>query len=135
MWSGVFLSCSATVVSESWHMQKPHMGRHWNPDYVVGTAFAEVDSNYWFRVPAQWCEGFHMQQHLFLCERYNTFILSASPGMLIFPLWIVQRIPGVIPLRDGQNPASWALEVTSSAEEARVGVDFADVYNRSPLQA
>ncbi len=45
----------------------------------------------------------------------------------------LQRIPGVLPIRDGQNPASWMMERTSAGEEERVGVDFAEVYQRSPL--
>lgn len=33
----------------------------------------------------------------------------------------------------GYNPATWMLEVTSSTEEARLGLDFAEVYKRSNL--
>lgn len=33
----------------------------------------------------------------------------------------------------GHNPATWMLEVTSSAEESRLGLDFAEVYRRSNL--
>lgn len=36
-------------------------------------------------------------------------------------------------IRPGYNPAAWMLEVASSAEETRLGVDFADVYRRSNL--
>ena len=36
-------------------------------------------------------------------------------------------------IRPGYNPAAWMLEVTSPAEEARLGVDFADIYRRSNL--
>lgn len=33
----------------------------------------------------------------------------------------------------GYNPAAWILEVTCSAEEHRLGVDFAEVYRNSDL--
>lgn len=36
-------------------------------------------------------------------------------------------------IRPGYNPAAWMLEVTSSAEENRLGVDFAEIYRRSNL--
>ncbi|OVA12179.1 ABC transporter-like [Macleaya cordata] len=40
---------------------------------------------------------------------------------------------GVAKIRPGYNPAAWMLEVTSSAEESRLGVDFAEVYRKSRL--
>ncbi|KAE8705821.1 Pleiotropic drug resistance protein 3 [Hibiscus syriacus] len=40
---------------------------------------------------------------------------------------------GVPKIRPGYNPAAWMLEVTSSAEENRLGVDFAEIYRRSNL--
>nr|XP_027071225.1 ABC transporter G family member 32-like isoform X1 [Coffea arabica] len=44
-----------------------------------------------------------------------------------------EAIEGVRKIRPGYNPATWMLEVTSSAEENRIGVDFAEVYRRSNL--
>ncbi|KAK9830255.1 hypothetical protein WJX72_010612 [[Myrmecia] bisecta] len=44
-----------------------------------------------------------------------------------------ESIPGVPKIRPGINPATWMLEVTSPAMEDKLGVDFADVYSRSPL--
>ncbi|CAK0784035.1 hypothetical protein CVIRNUC_007238 [Coccomyxa viridis] len=40
---------------------------------------------------------------------------------------------GVEALPEGTNPASWMLEVTSLGSEAKLGVDFADVYAGSQL--
>ncbi|KAA3490138.1 ABC transporter G family member 32-like [Gossypium australe] len=40
---------------------------------------------------------------------------------------------GVPKIRPGYNPAAWMLEVTSTAEENRLGLDFADIYRRSNL--
>lgn len=36
-------------------------------------------------------------------------------------------------IRPGYNPATWMLEVTSSTEENRIGVDFAEIYRKSNL--
>ncbi|KAJ0020425.1 hypothetical protein Pint_32556 [Pistacia integerrima] len=42
-----------------------------------------------------------------------------------------QGINGVAPIPSGYNPATWMLEVTTSAVEERIGVDFADLYKDS----
>ncbi|KAG5540567.1 hypothetical protein RHGRI_020697 [Rhododendron griersonianum] len=42
-------------------------------------------------------------------------------------------INGVSKIKDGYNPATWMLEVTSVAQEAALGVDFAQVYKNSEL--
>lgn len=44
-----------------------------------------------------------------------------------------EAVEGVPKIRHGYNPAAWMLEVTSSAEETRLGVDFAEIYRRSNL--
>ncbi|XP_015898189.3 ABC transporter G family member 32 [Ziziphus jujuba] len=44
-----------------------------------------------------------------------------------------EAIEGVPKIRPGYNPAAWMLDVTSSAEESRLGVDFAEIYRRSNL--
>ncbi|CAK7334854.1 unnamed protein product [Dovyalis caffra] len=44
-----------------------------------------------------------------------------------------EAVEGVPKIRPGYNPAAWMLEVTSSAEENRLGVDFAEIYRRSNL--
>ncbi|XP_051136190.1 pleiotropic drug resistance protein 1-like [Andrographis paniculata] len=44
-----------------------------------------------------------------------------------------EGIEGVTKIKDGHNPATWMLEVTSSANEVSLGVDFAEVYRNSPL--
>ncbi|PIA65301.1 hypothetical protein AQUCO_00100641v1 [Aquilegia coerulea] len=44
-----------------------------------------------------------------------------------------EAVEGVPKIRPGYNPAAWMLEVTASAEENRLGVDFAEVYRRSSL--
>ncbi|XP_023766493.1 pleiotropic drug resistance protein 2 [Lactuca sativa] len=44
-----------------------------------------------------------------------------------------ESIPGVNKIKQGQNPATWMLEVTSSAVETQLGVDFAEIYANSDL--
>uniref|UniRef100_A0A5B6YKZ5 Putative ABC transporter G family member 32 n=1 Tax=Davidia involucrata TaxID=16924 RepID=A0A5B6YKZ5_DAVIN len=44
-----------------------------------------------------------------------------------------EAVEGVSKIRPGYNPAAWMLEATSSAEENRLGMDFAEVYRRSNL--
>ncbi|KAK9281885.1 hypothetical protein L1049_004792 [Liquidambar formosana] len=44
-----------------------------------------------------------------------------------------EGIEGVSKIKDGYNPATWMLEVTSSAQEVVLGVDFTEVYKNSGL--
>ncbi|XP_021835261.1 ABC transporter G family member 32 isoform X2 [Spinacia oleracea] len=44
-----------------------------------------------------------------------------------------EAVEGVQKINPGHNPAAWMLDVTSMAEEARLGVDFAEVYKNSEL--
>lgn len=45
----------------------------------------------------------------------------------------IKGIEGVPNIKDAYNPATWMLEVTSSAQESVLGVDFAAVYRNSEL--
>ncbi|KAF5792887.1 putative ABC transporter, P-loop containing nucleoside triphosphate hydrolase [Helianthus annuus] len=42
-------------------------------------------------------------------------------------------ISGVPKIRDNYNPATWMLEVTSASIEAKLGVDFGQIYSTSTL--
>ncbi|XP_054803327.1 pleiotropic drug resistance protein 1-like [Prosopis cineraria] len=44
-----------------------------------------------------------------------------------------EGIQGVNKIKDGYNPATWMLEVTSSGKEIELGIDFAEVYKDSEL--
>ncbi|KAI9107579.1 hypothetical protein K1719_021616 [Acacia pycnantha] len=44
-----------------------------------------------------------------------------------------ESIDGVSKIKDGYNPATWMLEVTTSAQEVALGVDFTDIYRNSDL--
>ncbi|KAJ1376803.1 P-loop containing nucleoside triphosphate hydrolase [Sesbania bispinosa] len=44
-----------------------------------------------------------------------------------------ERIEGISKIKDGYNPATWMLEITTSAREMDLNVDFADIYKNSEL--
>ncbi|KAK7410283.1 hypothetical protein VNO78_00953 [Psophocarpus tetragonolobus] len=44
-----------------------------------------------------------------------------------------EGINGVPKIKNGYNPATWMLEVTSEAQEAALGVNFAEIYKDSDL--
>ncbi|KAJ4838958.1 hypothetical protein Tsubulata_014816 [Turnera subulata] len=44
-----------------------------------------------------------------------------------------EEIEGVSKIKDGYNPATWMLEVTTSAQELAMGVDFTEIYRNSDL--
>ncbi|KAI8558580.1 hypothetical protein RHMOL_Rhmol04G0105600 [Rhododendron molle] len=44
-----------------------------------------------------------------------------------------EGINGVTKIKDGYNPATWMLEVTSPASETALGVEFSSVYENSEL--
>ncbi|GFZ17803.1 pleiotropic drug resistance 6 [Actinidia rufa] len=44
-----------------------------------------------------------------------------------------EAVPGVPKIKDGINPATWMLEVSTTAVEAQLDVDFAEIYANSDL--
>ncbi|CAJ1951217.1 unnamed protein product [Sphenostylis stenocarpa] len=44
-----------------------------------------------------------------------------------------ESIEGVSKIKDGYNPATWMLEVTTPAQELTLGVDFHEIYKNSEL--
>ncbi|XP_040931878.1 pleiotropic drug resistance protein 1 [Gossypium hirsutum] len=44
-----------------------------------------------------------------------------------------EEINGISKIKDGSNPATWMLEITSAAQEEALGVNFADIYKNSEL--
>lgn len=42
-------------------------------------------------------------------------------------------INGVTKIKDGYNPATWMLEVTTEMQENALGVNFSEVYKSSEL--
>ncbi|KAJ9684813.1 hypothetical protein PVL29_017010 [Vitis rotundifolia] len=83
------------------------------------------------------------QPSIDIFESFDELLLMKRGGQVIYagPLGhkshklveYFEAVPGVPKVRDGQNPATWMLEVSSAAVEARVGVDFAEIYAKSEL--
>ncbi|MCO5557017.1 hypothetical protein L7F22_010572 [Adiantum nelumboides] len=44
-----------------------------------------------------------------------------------------EGIPGVQPIKEGYNPATWMLDISSPSAEARLNVDFAEIYKNSSV--
>ncbi|WJX74826.1 transcription factor [Trifolium repens] len=44
-----------------------------------------------------------------------------------------EGVDGVSKIKDGYNPATWMLEVTTTAQELNLGVDFTEYYKNSDL--
>lgn len=45
----------------------------------------------------------------------------------------MQSITGIPKCKDGQNPATWMLEVSSTTVESQLDIDFAVIYEKSDL--
>ncbi|KAF3671253.1 Pleiotropic drug resistance protein 6 [Capsicum annuum] len=83
------------------------------------------------------------QPSIDIFESFDELLLMKRGGQLIYAgslgnrscklVQYFEAIQGVRRIRSGKNPAAWVLEVTSSAEENRLGVDFADIYRKSTL--
>jgi hypothetical protein len=48
-------------------------------------------------------------------------------------LFGLQAIPGVPSIKEGYNPATWMLDVTSNMVEQQLSIDFTEIYRRSDL--
>jgi len=44
---------------------------------------------------------------------------------------VLKGIQGVKKIKDGYNPATWMLEITTSSKEIELGIDFAELYKNS----
>ncbi|XP_011005974.1 PREDICTED: pleiotropic drug resistance protein 3-like [Populus euphratica] len=76
-------------------------------------------------------------------EAFDELILMKRGGQIIYSGELGQNssklieyfegIPGVPKIKENYNPATWMLEVTGSSMEARLGLDFANLYKDSHL--
>ncbi|KAK4764117.1 hypothetical protein SAY87_013555 [Trapa incisa] len=81
------------------------------------------------------------QPSIDIFEAFNELLLMKRGGRVIYGgklgknsevlINYFQKIPGVSPILDGYNPATWMLEVTTPAAEERIGADFSDLYRKS----
>jgi hypothetical protein len=63
------------------------------------------------------------------------YIYQISSKLLIrfCDFHIIQCIQGISKIKEGYNPATWMLEVTTATQEKNLGVDFSDIYKKSEL--
>nr|XP_007162612.1 hypothetical protein PHAVU_001G166000g [Phaseolus vulgaris]ESW34606.1 hypothetical protein PHAVU_001G166000g [Phaseolus vulgaris] len=83
------------------------------------------------------------QPSIDIFESFDEIFLMKQGGQEIYagPLGLrssnlisyFEEIQGIDKIKDGYNPATWMLEVTSSAKEKDLEIDFAEVYKNSEL--
>ncbi|XP_010658730.1 pleiotropic drug resistance protein 2 [Vitis vinifera] len=83
------------------------------------------------------------QPSIDIFEAFDELLLMKRGGQIIYAgalgrnshklVEYFEAVPGVPKVRDGQNPATWMLEISSAAVEAQLGVDFAEIYAKSEL--
>ncbi|GLJ44148.1 hypothetical protein SUGI_0920890 [Cryptomeria japonica] len=83
------------------------------------------------------------QPSIDIFEAFDELFLMKRGGQLIYagPLGrnsnklieYFSAIEGVLQIKEGYNPATWMLEVTSMSEERRLGVNFSEIYRASEL--
>jgi len=61
---------------------------------------------------------------------FSQILLVLANAFVLFGL---QAIPGVPSIKEGYNPATWMLDVTSNMVEQQLSIDFAEIYRRSDL--
>ncbi|GLJ44167.1 hypothetical protein SUGI_0921640 [Cryptomeria japonica] len=77
---------------------------------------------------------FEAFDELFLMKRGGQVIYAGPLGHHSHKLVeYFENVEGVAKIKDGYNPATWMLEITSIAVETRLGVDFAEIYRNSDL--
>ncbi|XVF86696.1 hypothetical protein PTKIN_Ptkin18bG0062900 [Pterospermum kingtungense] len=83
------------------------------------------------------------QPSIDIFEAFDELLLMKRGGQVIYfgPLGrnshkiieYFEAIPGIPKIKEKYNPATWMLEVSSVAVEARLGIDFAEHYDSSSL--
>ncbi|KAL6645521.1 hypothetical protein ACP70R_017129 [Stipagrostis hirtigluma subsp. patula] len=83
------------------------------------------------------------QPSIDIFEAFDELVLMKQGGEVIYsgPLGhhssemikYFEGIQGVNLIKDGHNPATWMLEVTTASQEQLLGVDFRDIYKKSDL--
>ncbi|KAL0303556.1 UNVERIFIED_CONTAM: Pleiotropic drug resistance protein 2 [Sesamum radiatum] len=83
------------------------------------------------------------QPSIDIFEAFDELLLMKRGGQVIYggPLGhhshllieYFQSVPGVPEIKEGYNPATWMLDVSTPAMEAQLNVDFAEIYANSDL--
>ena len=66
----------------------------------------------------------------------HVYICSLAPNENVtelFSFGSTQAIEDVRKIKDGYNPSTWMLEVTSATQEQMTGINFSQVYKNSEL--
>ncbi|EEC70582.1 hypothetical protein OsI_01785 [Oryza sativa Indica Group] len=93
------------------------------PSIDIFEAFDEVDNS----LLSIWIK-------LFLMKRGGEEIYVGPLGQNSSKLIeYFEGIEGISKIKDGYNPATWMLEVTSTTQEEMLGIDFSEIYKRSEL--
>ncbi|KAF6153601.1 hypothetical protein GIB67_027468 [Kingdonia uniflora] len=81
------------------------------------------------------------QPSIDIFEAFDDLLLMKRGGQVIYGgklgehskimIDYFQRIHGIPHIPNGYNPATWMLEVSTPAAEAKIGRDFADIYKKS----
>ncbi|KAH0977463.1 hypothetical protein GBA52_027182 [Prunus armeniaca] len=83
------------------------------------------------------------QPSIDIFEAFDELLLMKRGGKVIYAgclgrhshklVEYFEAIPGVQQIKEGYNPATWMLEISSTAVEAQLKIDFAQVYANSDL--
>ncbi|XP_024019277.1 pleiotropic drug resistance protein 2 [Morus notabilis] len=83
------------------------------------------------------------QPSIDIFEAFDELLLMKRGGQVIYAgelgrhsdklVEYFEAIPGVPKIKEGYNPATWMLEVSSTAVESQLNVDFAEIYANSDL--
>ncbi|KAE8682026.1 Pleiotropic drug resistance protein 2 [Hibiscus syriacus] len=77
---------------------------------------------------------FEAFDELFLMKRGGQVIYAGPLGRHSHKLIeYFEAVPGVPKIKEGYNPATWMLDISSTAVEAQLDVDFSEIYAKSEL--
>ncbi|XP_022959810.1 pleiotropic drug resistance protein 1-like isoform X1 [Cucurbita moschata] len=76
---------------------------------------------------------FEAFDELLLLKRGETIYVGPLGHRSFHLIKYFEGIEGTSKINEGQNPATWMLEVTSSTQEMVSGVDFAELFKKSEL--
>ncbi|KAL1819090.1 hypothetical protein ACET3Z_013959 [Daucus carota] len=83
------------------------------------------------------------QPSIDIFEAFDELLLMKRGGQVIYAgalghqshmlVKYFESISGIPKCKDGQNPATWMLDVSSAAVESQLDIDFAEIYEKSDL--
>jgi hypothetical protein len=64
---------------------------------------------------------------------FHQFTIFYGTNILIIFHNFIESIEGVNKIKDGYNPSTWMLEVTSAVQEQMNGISFSEAHKNSKL--